>query len=89
MPELNKVGDPDTGRGVVQSSSETWFTVLGKVVSVNNSPVSSHGEGVHSNARTANGSTFFTVGGQSVNRNGDADTCGHTRNSRDNFMSID
>ena len=56
---------------------------MGLLLSTDGSSVQDHllvdGVNTHTNVSTANGSSTVKSGGVSVNRTGDADSCGHTR----------
>lgn len=85
MPDINRVGDPNSAGADVTSSLQTGIRINGQNVAVDGSPVASHGIGVHASPNTANGVEAFTINGLPVNINGDADTCGHTRSASVNF----
>jgi uncharacterized Zn-binding protein involved in type VI secretion len=80
MPAAQRVGDADTGGGVITASLQSHVFCNGALVAVNGSPVSGHVPGgVHAAPRTASGSSTVFIKGIPVNRTGDADTCGHPR----------
>jgi len=81
MPQVHRMGDPnDAGAPIVSVPQSTVF-VNGRIGSVDGSSVAGHGKNVHSSPKTANGSATVFFGGIPANRQGDADTCGHTRTS--------
>lgn len=77
----HRVGDVDTGGGVVTSSLQSKVRINGRLASVDGSPVSGHPPFLppHDAPSTANGSSKVRFGGIPANRQGDADTCGHAR----------
>lgn len=77
MPIAQVVGDPNDGGGLVESPPHNFFFASQKLVSVNTSPVTDHAD--HTGVKTANGSSFFRIGGLPVNFVGNADTCTHVR----------
>lgn len=77
MASIQCVGDQDDGGGVILSSLQSKVTIGGKLVAVNGSPVSNHGN--HTNVVTANGHPSITIGGIPINITGDVDSCGHHR----------
>ena len=78
MPSVNRNGDANSGGGVVSSSRNV--NVNGQSITVNGDSVSDHAP-LHTGVKTANGSGSVFANGKPVNRQGDADTCGHTRNA--------
>lgn len=79
MPAIQRIGDANSGGGVVTSSGQSHVSANGLLVAVDGSPVSGHGLGVHSAPVTANGSSKVFINGIPVNKTGDADSCGHAR----------
>lgn len=78
MPAVQRVGDVDSGGGVITGGVGS--------VRVNGIPVSVDGSGVSPHARknshrpvTAGGVGSVMAGGSPVNVAGNADTCGHAR----------
>ena len=78
MPAVQRVGDVDSGGGVITSGVDS--------VRVNGIPVSVDGSGVSAHARrnshrpvTAGGVGTVRAGGSPINVAGNADTCGHAR----------
>jgi uncharacterized Zn-binding protein involved in type VI secretion len=76
MPAVQRVGDVDSGGGVITSGVGS--------VRVNGIPVSVNGSGVSPHARrhrpvTAGGVSSVRAGGIPINVTGNADTCGHAR----------
>jgi uncharacterized Zn-binding protein involved in type VI secretion len=81
MAAAQRMTDANTGVGTISSVPQSTVFANSKLLSVNGSSVTTHGEdpAVHSGATTANGSSTVFAGGTAVNRTGDADSCGHTR----------
>jgi uncharacterized Zn-binding protein involved in type VI secretion len=71
------VGDPDTGGGLVETPLQDFYFASQKLISVNGTPVTDHDD--HTGVVTANGSNFFNIKGIPLNFFGNADSCGHTR----------
>ncbi len=79
MPEVHRLTDPNTdGASIVDVIQKTVFA-NNLLVSVNGSPVEGHGLPPHSDPVTANGSQTVFIENIPVNKRGDADTCGHAR----------
>ena len=83
MPQVHRLSDPNVAQGVILGIPQSTVFANGKLISVNGSMVSPHEPFIdpHDNALTANGSSTVFIGGIPVNRQGDADTCGHPRAS--------
>ena len=81
MAAAQRMTDANTGGGTISSVPQSTVYANSKLLSVNGSSVTTHGEdpAVHSGAMTANGSSTVFAGGTAVNRTGDADSCTHTR----------
>ena len=79
MPAIERIGDENTGGGVVLSTPHSLVSANNKLVSVDGSPVSGHGRGRHRSPVTSSGSSNVSINNIPVNRLGDPDTCGHTR----------
>ena len=81
MPKVARMGDLNTGGGVIQTIPQSTVYANGKLISVNGSKGSGHAPGIHAlNAwDTANGSSTVFIEGIAVNDQGDADTCAHAR----------
>ena len=81
MAAAQRKTDANTGGGTISSVPQSTVYANSKLLSVNGSSVSTHGEdpAVHSGATTANGSSTVFAGGIAVNRTGDVDSCTHTR----------
>ena len=77
MPAVHRNGDANNGGGIVSSNRNV--RVNGQPISVDGDSVSAHG--LHTGVKTANGSSSVLANGKPVNRQGDADTCAHTRSS--------
>lgn len=79
MPQVHRQSDPNTaGAPIVEVIQSSVFTNY-LLTSVDGSLVQGHGIGEHSSPLTANGSTTVFIEFIPVNRQGDADTCGHPR----------
>ena len=84
MPAVQRQGDPN-GSGSVNTSGVASVRVNGRPIVVPGISVSPHpccgqsGCGIHCSAVTAGGSGSVRAGGRPVIRDGDADTCGHSR----------
>ena len=87
-PAINRLTDPNTGGGIVLSTSQTFVRVNGQTVATNGDPVSNHGPPPHDAPLTANGVGFFTINGIPVNTNISQNTCGHLRNSSQFWFDI-
>jgi uncharacterized Zn-binding protein involved in type VI secretion len=76
-----RFGDANTGGGTISSVLQSTVFVNSKLLSVDGSSVTTHGEdpAVHSGTITANGSDTVKAGGIAVNRTGDVDSCTHVR----------
>ena len=72
------IGDPDCGGGDVETPGQSFFFANNLLISINGTAVTPHPPN-HNNARTANGSTFFSITGEPINFLNNADTCGHIR----------
>ena len=81
MAAAQRMTDANDGDGTISSVPQSTIFANSKLLSVNGSSVTTHGEdpAVHSGATTANGSSRVFAGGTAVNRTGDADSCAHTR----------
>ncbi len=79
----HRIGDADTGGGIVTGSLQSKVRINGKLAAVDGSPVSGHAPFMppHTGPVTAHGSAKVRFGGIPANRRGDADTCGHARAS--------
>lgn len=79
MPNVQRVGDPNTAGGIVTSGVPT-VRANGRLVVIPAQPVTPHGLGIHASPVTAGGSATVRAGGAPVIRTGvDLDTCGHAR----------
>ncbi len=77
MPAVHRLGDENTGGGVIEDVAQGTVYVNGQLASVDGSTVSGHD--LHLPTTTANGSQTVFIGGIPVNRQGDEDECGHAR----------
>jgi uncharacterized Zn-binding protein involved in type VI secretion len=85
MPAVQRVGDADSGGGVITSGVGS--------VRVNGIPVSVNGSSVSTHARrhrpvTAGGVSSVRAGGIPINVTGNADTCGHARTGGSSNVSV-
>ena len=76
MPAVPRVGDADSGGGVITNGVDS-VRVNGIPVSVNGSGVSAHPKGHR--PVTSGGVSSVRAAGLPVNVTGNADTCGHVR----------
>ena len=81
MLKVARMGDVNSGGGIIQTIPQSTVFANGKLISVNGSRGSGHAPGIHSlNAWvTSNGSTTVFIEGIPVNDEGDADDCTHVR----------
>jgi uncharacterized Zn-binding protein involved in type VI secretion len=82
MLSIQLEGDTDDVGRVIQTPAQTVFTVGGKLVSVNGTPMSIVNK---CGGATANGASNFTIGGVPVNFYGNIDTCGTPLVGSSNF----
>ena len=76
---VHRLGDPnDDGAAVTEVAQGTVYA-NNILIAIDGSPVEEHGLGEHDSPVTANGSATVFIGVIPVNRQGDADSCGHTR----------
>lgn len=76
---VHRLGDPNEDGAAVTDIAQGTVFANNMLVSVDGSTVEGHGLGEHASPVTANGSATVFIGGIPVNRQGDADTCGHPR----------
>lgn len=81
MPKVARMGDANTGGGIILTIPQSTVFANGKLISVNGSKGTGHAPGIHALYAwdTANGSSTVFIEGIAVNDEGDADTCVHTR----------
>jgi uncharacterized Zn-binding protein involved in type VI secretion len=79
MPLIQRIGDKNDAGGEITDSIATQVRVNNIPVSVDGSPVSSHGKDTHLAAKTQGGSARVRAQNQPINFEGNADTCGHLR----------
>jgi len=77
MPAAHRQGDTNDGGGTVEGVAQGNVYINGKLAVIDGSSVSGHD--LHLPTATANGSATVFIGGIPVNRQGDADECGHSR----------
>ena len=80
MPQVHRLTDDNTAGAPITSTLQNSVYANNLLVGVNGSPVAGHGPGVHGGPVTANGSSNVFIENIPVNRQGDDDTCGHSRN---------
>jgi uncharacterized Zn-binding protein involved in type VI secretion len=91
MPAVQRQGDPN-GSGGVNTSGVASVRVNGRPIVVPGISVSPHpccgqnGCGIHCSAVTSGGSKTVRAGNRPVIRNGDSDTCGHSRTAGSNTV---
>jgi uncharacterized Zn-binding protein involved in type VI secretion len=76
---VHRLGDPNEDGAAVTDIAQGTVFANNMLVSIDGSAVEGHGLGEHDSPVTANGSATVFIGGIPVNRQGDADTCGHPR----------
>ena len=81
MPKVARMGDLNSGGGIIQTIPQSTVFANGKLISVNGSRGSGHAPGIHAlNAwTTTNGSSTVSIEGIPVNDEGDPDSCTHVR----------
>ena len=79
MPEIQTLDSPNDAGAVVTATSVVTVFALGKTVATDDDGVEGHGIGAHAAPVTKNGSSTVFAEGEPINRKGDADSCGHTR----------
>lgn len=79
--QIHRIGDANTGGGVITTTPQTSVFVNNRLVAVNGSRGFTHGTGPHSSGawQTQNGSDRIFINNMPVNRSSDADSCGHSR----------
>ena len=84
MPAVQRQGDPNSSGGI-NTSGVASVRVNGRPIVVPGISVTPHpccgqnGCGIHCSAVTSGGSGSVRAGGNPVIRDGDSDTCGHSR----------
>ena len=90
--KAHRMSDANTGGGTIttipQGNNKVY--VNSKLLAVNGSKGTGHGVGIHATNAwdTANGSSTVKCNGIPVNREGDADTCTHTRTGGSSDVNI-
>ena len=87
MPAVQRVWDKNNAGGAI-SQGDSSVTVNGLAIAVNSNPVTPHGGGPHSNAKTKATQSSVFVNGKPVVVTGDKDTCGHPRVGGSNNVTI-
>jgi len=80
MPQVHRQFDTNTAGAEITEVIQSSVYVNNLLASVDGSFVQGHGRGRHSRPLTANGSNNVFIENIPVNRQGDDDTCGHSRN---------
>jgi uncharacterized Zn-binding protein involved in type VI secretion len=91
MPKAQRNGDSNNAGGVINSIPQGNTFCNGELLSVDGSKGTTHPVGPpHLSGvwSTANGNTRVLCNGIPVNRQGDADTCGHTRSGGSNNVNV-
>jgi uncharacterized Zn-binding protein involved in type VI secretion len=84
MPAVQRLEDANDGGGVLTSTPQDFVTVDNKLVAVVGAMGTSHPPAPDDNTHAAGvwktaGTSFVRIGGVSVIRTTDVDSCGHTR----------
>tara|TARA_Y100001963_G_C6656160_1_gene388144 strand:- start:350 stop:634 length:285 start_codon:yes stop_codon:yes gene_type:complete len=82
MPKVARMGDLNSGGGIIQTIPQSTVFANNKLISVDGSKGSGHPVGPPHALNvwlTANGSSTVTINNIPVNDEGDVDTCGHPR----------
>jgi uncharacterized Zn-binding protein involved in type VI secretion len=81
MPNVARMGDANSGGGVIDSIPQSTVYANGQLISVDGSQGTGHAPGIHAYHAwvTASGSPTVFIKKIPVNDQGDADTCGHAR----------
>ena len=94
MPAAQRVGDADDAGGVATGGVGS-VRVNNRAVIVNGNSVTPHPccgrkgcPPVHCSATTTSGSGTVRAGGISINRTGDADSCGHSRSGGSDNVQV-
>ena len=88
MPSAHRLNDPDDAGAAITSIAQGTVFINNQLASINGSQVAGHGLGEHSSPKTANGSGTVFIANTPVNRQGDADTCGHARASGSGIVFV-
>ena len=89
--KAHRMGALNTGAGVITSIPQSTVFCNTSLLAVNGSKGTSHPTGPPHSAgtwETANGSSTVNAGGIPVNKEGDADTCTHTRTGGSSNVNI-
>lgn len=68
-------GFSTAGGGLILTPPQSFVRVGGNLVSVDGTPIASHGDDEHSNAVTTGQSSLLHINGLPVDRQGDAASC--------------
>ena len=89
--KAHRMGDANTGGGTITTIPQSTVFCNTSLLAVNGSKGTSHPTGPPHSAgtwETANGSSTVNAGGIPVNKEGDADTCTHTRTGGSSNVNI-
>jgi len=75
--------DSDTAGGTQLNGGQDFCTVDGDLIVLLGDPVQSHGSGEHGSPVMAEGSSFVTINGIAVCREGHLASCGHASTGSD------
>lgn len=75
----------DSAGGQQLNGSQDTFTVDGEPVVLKGDPVAPHGDGEHAHATMVEGSSWMTLNGVPVVREGNKASCGHVTTGRPGF----
>ena len=82
MPKVARMGDLNSGCGIIQTIPQSTVFANGKLISVDGSRGSGHPVGPPHELNawtTTNGSSTVSIEGIPVNDEGDPDSCSHVR----------
>lgn len=77
MPAVHRLGDENDGGGPISGTAQSTVFANNLPISVDGSTVDGHD--LHLPTSTTSGSATVFINGIPVNREGDADECGHSR----------
>lgn len=81
MRQVQRVGDPNDGGGIIESTPQSSVTAGGKAIAVSGSKGSGHGPKKHRKNQweVRPTSTSVTINGLAISLSDDVDSCGHKR----------
>ena len=88
MRQVQRVGDPNDGGGIIQTTPQSSVVGGGKAIAVTGSRGTNHGSRQHGqNQWTVQANTpTISLGGLSISLSGDLDSCGHRRAGSSNIF---